>query len=285
MSTLDATIASLPGARLSLGALLKTLHWQGQLRPLVLDALAGRLVQEEARRAGLAVPADDLQAAADLFRRRHGLSTAADTHAWLLGRGLSVDDFEARLEESLLADRFKQHLTAPQVDEYFAAHRAEFELLRLGLVLVERDDLARELASQVRDEGRDLEDVARAHGLPVARHQTLRKDLPAPLAEALAPAKTGELVGPVGTAEGFALVVVEECRPAELDAATRQRLQDELFEAWVAGKLGEDTLDESIFGAAVGLRGQPADTPCFDSASIARCGVAKTPTGDEKAGP
>jgi parvulin-like peptidyl-prolyl isomerase len=46
------------------------------------------------------------------------------------------------------------------------------------------------------------------------------------------------LVGPVATPEGFALVVVEERRPAELDAATRQRIQDELFDAWLAGRAG-----------------------------------------------
>jgi hypothetical protein len=161
-----------------------------------------------------------------------------------------VDDFEAGLEESLLAAQFEQHLTGPRVEEYFSARRAGLEQLRIGLVLVGRDDQARELASQVRDEGRDLEDVAREHGLPVAHHQTLRKDLPAPLAEALAPAKPGELVGPVGTAEGFALVVVEERRPAALDRATRQRLQDDLFEGWLAGKLGEATLGGSILGAA-----------------------------------
>src|SRR5262249_32874150 len=82
LHTLDAPMASLPGVELSPGALLKILPWQGQLRPLVLEALADRLVQVEARRAGLSVAAADLQAAADLFRRRHGLSAAADSHAW-----------------------------------------------------------------------------------------------------------------------------------------------------------------------------------------------------------
>src|SRR5262249_26125510 len=177
MSILDATIASLPGARLSLGALLKKLHLQGQLRPLVLEALADRLVQEQARQAGLSVTAEELQAAADHFRRHHGLNTAADTHAWLLGRGLSADDLEAGLAESRLAARFKQHLTAPQVEGYFAAHREEFELLRLGQVLVGRDDLAGELASQVRDEGRDLQDLAREHGLAVTHRQLFRGEL------------------------------------------------------------------------------------------------------------
>ena len=55
MSTLDTPVASLPGVSLSLGQLLQTLHAQGRLRPLVVEALAGRLVQQEARQAGLSV--------------------------------------------------------------------------------------------------------------------------------------------------------------------------------------------------------------------------------------
>src|SRR5205085_80677 len=109
----------------------------------------------------------------------------------------------------------------------------DFERLRVAQVLVGRDDLARELASQVRDEGRGLEEVAREHGPEVVRHRLFRKDLSGPPAEPLASAGAGELVGPVATPEGFALVVVEERRPAELDAATRQRIQDELFDAWL----------------------------------------------------
>ena len=83
----------------------------------------------------------------------------------------------------------------------------------------------------------------------MVHHQTLRKQLNGSLAEALASAKTGELIGPVVTPEGLALVVVEERRPAELDAATRQGIQDELFDGWLAAKLGGATLDPSIFGA------------------------------------
>ena len=53
MTTLETPVASLPGVSLSLGQLLQTLHAQGRLRPLVVEALAGRLVQQEARHAGL----------------------------------------------------------------------------------------------------------------------------------------------------------------------------------------------------------------------------------------
>jgi hypothetical protein len=48
VSTLNTSVAALPGVSLSLGQLLQTLHAQGRLRPLVVEALAGRLVQQQA---------------------------------------------------------------------------------------------------------------------------------------------------------------------------------------------------------------------------------------------
>jgi hypothetical protein len=42
--------------------------------------------------------------------------------------------------------------------------------------------------------------------------------------------------------------VVEERRPAELDAATRQAIQDELFDAWLAGRMSQATFDLKMAG-------------------------------------
>jgi hypothetical protein len=239
MSSLDMVVAALPEAQLTLAGLLGWLHMQGRLGPLVREALAAQLVKDESRRAGLSVTVEELQSAAADFRRRQRLDNAADTRVWLAARGLSLADFESSLEHGLLAARLKQHLTGPQVDEYFSAHRAGLEQLRLSVVFASRDDLARELASQVRDEGRDLGAVARDHGLSVAQRRPRFADLSAPLAAALAAAAPGELVGPVETPQGLALVVVEERRPAELGPATRQRIQDTLFARWLSTRLAE----------------------------------------------
>jgi hypothetical protein len=147
MISLDTIVGALGEQRLTVGGLLEWLRAGGRLGPLVHEALAFQLVKEEARRAGLSVPVKEVQAAADALRRRQGLDTAADTQAWLAAQGLSLDDFEAHLEDGLLAARLKQHLTGPQVEEYFTAHRAGLEQLRLSVVFAGRDDLARELAS------------------------------------------------------------------------------------------------------------------------------------------
>jgi peptidylprolyl isomerase len=250
MITQDSILASLSNTQLSLGAFLKKLHTQGRLRPLVLEILIAQLVRQQAQQEGLTVSDEELQSVADLFRRLHGLHTAADTHTWLLARGLTVDGFEAGLEDSLLAAKLKQHLTAGQVDDYFSAHQSELERLRLAHLQMERDELARELASQVREDGIDLEDVARQHGLTVAHLQLFRKQLHGSLAETLNAAKAGELIGPLATPQGFALVVIQERQPAKLDPMIRQSIQNELFAFWLNNRIKEASFDLAVLGGA-----------------------------------
>jgi parvulin-like peptidyl-prolyl isomerase len=249
MSSLDTVLGSLPGAEVTLRTLLRRMHAGGLLEPLVREALAEQLIRQQAQAAGLTADAPALQAAADAFRRRHGLLSAADTHAWLRRQNLSLPDFEARLEQQLVAEKFRDHLTADAVEQAFAAHRAGFERLRLLQVVLPREDAARELLSQVRDDGRELAEAARDHGAAATRVEIFRGQLPSPLGEALAGAPARKVVGPVALPEGFALMLVEEVKPAELDAVTRERIREELFAAWLEARMKAAALDFSLLDA------------------------------------
>jgi parvulin-like peptidyl-prolyl isomerase len=187
---------------------------------------------------------EELQIASDDFRRRNRLLAAADTNAWLAAQRLSLDNFQARLERDVLAAKVPRHLTSAAVDRHFAAQQAGFDRVRLAQVVVGRADVAQELASQIREEGRELADVAREQGLQMVCVERFRKQLTGPLGTA----KPGQLIGPVGTRSGFLLVLVEECRPAELDSVTRQRIQRELSAAWLAGQLREAKIDLAPLG-------------------------------------
>jgi putative peptide maturation system protein len=239
----DIIIGSLPGTELSLSDFLRRLRIDGRLRSLVLTALAEQMVDDEARLAGLSVSPEELQRAADDFRRGHGLCTSADTHAWLAQRGMSAADLNERLAHELLAARLRHHLLAGKVEGHFAAHQGGYERLRLAQVCVGRDDLAHELASQVREDGRELGAVALEHRVPLKRGEWFRKDLASPLSDAVATATNGELIGPVATSEGFVLVLVEERQAAVLDNATRQYIETELFKAWVTERMREARIE------------------------------------------
>jgi len=156
---------------------------------------------------------------------------------------MSVNDFKASLELDLLAAKLRQHLTAARVEEHFTAHQAGYERLRLAQLCVGREDLANELAIQVREEGRDLDAVAGEYKVRLVRGESFRKDLTSPLAEALASARPGQLVGPVVGPREFALVLVEESQPPALDPATRQHIENELFTAWLAEQTREAKID------------------------------------------
>jgi hypothetical protein len=71
---------------------------------------------EQARVAGVSVSTEELQHAADAFRRSTGLNTAADTQAWLTQRGVAAEDFEGALEASLLAGTLRPQLSAVQAE-------------------------------------------------------------------------------------------------------------------------------------------------------------------------
>jgi parvulin-like peptidyl-prolyl isomerase len=243
MTDLQTIIASAGEVSLSLGDLLGSLHHRGRLRPLALDALTGQIMLDAAVKAGLSVSAAELQSTANGFRQRHGLSSAERTRDWLTQERLSVAEFESALERDLLLDKLKDHLFKDHISSHFDQHRAQYDRLRLRQLTVPREDLARELLSQIHDEGRDFAAVVQEHraatdgGSPAVAVLLRRQLLPA-VAAAL-PRTVGEVCGPVPTPHGFALVRVEQVEPAQLDAATMAVIRQELFEAWLRQQLDQ----------------------------------------------
>ncbi len=227
---------------------LRRLHQRNRLVPLLREAVVEQLLLDEAGRLGLAVGTQELQAAADAFRRRHGLNSAEQTNAWLARQRLSVLDLEDALGRDLLLDKLKDHLCRDRLAAHFAEHRDQYARARLRLIVVQREDLARELRSQLRDEGADFAELARAHSLHGSKSQggalgvVLRRQLPAKVAPAVFAAQPGKVVGPLATPHGFHLVLVEQLQPAELDGPTTTLLRQELFDAWLNDKLKDMSL-------------------------------------------
>jgi parvulin-like peptidyl-prolyl isomerase len=252
MMDLNLATCTVAGAPLLLRDVLRSLHRRGRLLPLLKEAAAEQVLLQHAAREGLAVSDAELQQAADRFRHRHGLTGAGQTHQWLTREGLTVQDFEAGLERDLLLAKVEGHLTEPQVADRFNAHRDRYARARLRHIVVASEGTARELLAQVADEGRDFGELARAHSLDDASRQAggslgtvPRSALPAAIAEAVFRARPGAVVGPVATGRGFALFLVEDLLPADLDEATAALIGRELFDAWLAEQLRDFRIDLS----------------------------------------
>ncbi len=234
---------ALGGVSLSLGDWLVSLRRQGRLQALLRTAAIEQLLVSGAEQAGLSVSAEQLQQAADAFRRRQGLASTEQFQAWLAGQGRSLLDFEASLERDLLIDQLKDHLTRERIPAHFAANQAGYACAGLRLILTPRQDQAREVLMQIREEGRDFAELAREQSLHSSRFQggwlglVRRRQLPPAMAEAVFAARQGDLVGPLAAVAGFHLFLVESIAPAELDAQTMALIRHELFDAWLADTL------------------------------------------------
>lgn len=211
-----------------------------------------RLVRREAvhalaRERGVSVSDDELQAAVDAYRRARGLHGAERTRRWLAAEGLTLVDLERACEGELLEARLRDRLPASAVEALFEEERARYERFRLRIARVEGEEKARELVRQL-EEGEPFEALAREHSvdrsapLGAALGWRERHELPEALAEAVAGAEPGALLGPLPAEGAYAILRVEERRPAELTPDLARRLRGRLLDRDLARVLGRQAV-------------------------------------------
>ena len=84
---------------------IRTLKLNGQFEGLVEQMVRDRLTARAARQAGLVLAPEQVQERADAFRRALGLHRAADTNHYLDALGISLDEFEAYITDSLYQEK------------------------------------------------------------------------------------------------------------------------------------------------------------------------------------
>lgn len=81
-----------------------------QFDDFLQEVIKRRLCVQAARESGLEVTDEELQEAADTFRRVRGLHSAPETENWLRNSQLTLEDLEEHLEENVLVYKWKQKL-------------------------------------------------------------------------------------------------------------------------------------------------------------------------------
>ena len=175
----------------------------------------------------------DLQAAAERFRRRHGLLTAEATRRWLAQLGMSVTRFEECLARAVQERKLKDRVTADRIQPYFERQRTAFDFITCFQVTTPDESTALAIVQGAR--GTDLTSAAReaasagrggVHALLLSQYA---RDLP----EAAAAAGVGTIVGPTPSHGRYSVVEVIARRAAELDDETHAAIGTELFQEWL----------------------------------------------------
>ncbi len=239
----DPPIAKLGDVSFFLRELAGWARQRGRLIPLLREAFVEVLLARLAGKIGLTISEEELQSAADNYRRRHSLLSAQDTDVWLRGQHLSAVDFERTLERELLIEKLRHHVTIDRIADHFAKHSDRYACVRLSVLVVASEGEGRELLHRLTDEGADFATLARTHSLIQSRRSggdigiVCRAALPRSIGEAIFLALPGEVVGPFLESDGYHLYRVEERFDAVLDASTSTLIREELFAEWGSEQL------------------------------------------------
>jgi putative peptide maturation system protein len=182
----------------------------------------GCLLSDELERDPVNLDGDDIQAAADAFRRAKGLTGAARTRAWLTDRGLTAEDFALLVTRQAEFAALRRRRTDADVDGWLDARGGELD--ELVLAWTDTDDVDPEQALRAGA----YEAVDRA--LRTGRRAGISRHAVADLGPAASAAEPGEVIALELEVPGVA-IVLDRCSPTDhrrQELAADRILRDQL---------------------------------------------------------
>lgn len=231
---------------------IRTLKLGGQFEGLVEQMVRDRLTARAARQMGLQVAPEQVQERADAFRRVLGLHRAADTNHYLDALGVSLDEFEAYITDTLYQETMMEQVCSEAaVQQYFTLNSPRFDSVEISHIVLDSEGAAREMMSVLQEEPETFAEMAREHSAGETRDQggrigrVLRGALKADIEARVFNAREGELLGPFTSPDGafHEIFRLDARHPAQLDADTAAEIRRLLREEWLMARAQEHVIE------------------------------------------
>jgi len=170
---------------------------------------------------------------------RAGAAARAREEGWLPDEGLEdhPDALLARIDAGYGVFR-ERIVTEAALAAQLTAHRLDWIRVDCSCVSLPTREAASEAALCVREDGMDLDDVARSADLDLDVLAGFLEDCEAPLRDRLLTARGGDLIGPIETQDEVLLVLVKaKILPSLEDSAVRFRAQKRVLDTALAREI------------------------------------------------
>jgi hypothetical protein len=191
-----------------------------------------------------AIPLDPAheQQLVEAWLQRQGAGSGAEREAWLQRQRLLPADLPALAGREVRLRHFREQRFAEEVEVQFLRRKPELDQAVYSLLRVRDRSLAEELHQRLRDDGANFATLAARYSEGRERHSRgLIGPLPLTAAHPeisgrLRVGQPGQLWPPFAAKQYWVLLRLEQQLPARLNEATRSRMMDELFEAWLQAR-------------------------------------------------
>lgn len=224
--------------------LLKQLKLSGKAPEIIENIIKRNIITEEAEKLGIKAEIEELQKAADQFRLLNNLHSASDTHQWLEKNLFSVEEFEEMISFGILSGKLATHLFADKIEPYFYQNQLDYTEAIIYEVILDDEDLAKELYYAIDEEEMSFWDMAHQYiqDEELKRKggylgKVKRRELKPEISAAVFAANPHQLLKPIITSQGVHLVLVEDIIQPELNDKKRYEILGDLFSEWLKNKI------------------------------------------------
>ncbi len=230
---------------------IRILKLTGQFESLVEQLVRDKLTVRAAKKRRIAIAPEEIQERADQFRRVQGLHRAADMNNYLNALGVSLDEFEAFVTDSLYQEKIMAEVCSDKaVEGYFKLNSPKFDSIEVSHIVVGSEGEAKEIMSILRDDPESFADMAREHSVADTREQggligkVLRGSLKTDIEAKVFNAGVGDLLGPfpAGDRSFFEIFTVNAKHPARLDEDVAAEVRRLLREEWLMARAQEHVI-------------------------------------------
>jgi parvulin-like peptidyl-prolyl isomerase len=231
---------------------IRTLKLTGQFEGLIEQLVRDKVTVRAAKKQGVAVSAEDIQERADQFRRVQGLHRATDMNHYLDTLGVSLDEFETFITESLYQEKMMAIVCSDKaVEGYFKMNSPRFDSIEVSHIVVEKEGMAKEMISHLRDDPDSFAEMAREHSVADTKEQggligkVLRGSLKSDVEAKVFNAAVGDVLGPFPSPDRsfFEIFAVNAKHPAKLDEDAATEVRRLLREEWLAARAQEHIIE------------------------------------------
>jgi len=226
-----------PATDVDIVAYLRRTHTLAEIAALAERDL---LILDLCDRLDISVSDEELQIAGDTFRVKNKLLGSTETLAWLQQQRITVEDWSQGIRVKLLAQKLKEHLFGDTVDAHYLNNRNDYKRVALSQILVRDLADALKITQALRTENASFCALALEYSQTKISKEKggfvgtlFVTELMPEIAQVIADAKEGEIVGPIQTKQGYHILKIEKWFAAELSELVRENILDILLQGWL----------------------------------------------------
>ncbi len=247
-----AAIVRIDNEEIGIEDFVRTLKLTGQFESLIEQMVREKLTVLSAKKLGIPLSPEEIQERADQFRRVQGLHRAADMNNYLNALGVSLDEFEAFITDSLYQEKMMAQVCSDKaIEAYFKLNSPKFDSIEVSHMVLDAEGKAKEMMSVLADDPDSFEEMAREHSIADTRERggligkVLRGSLKTDIEAKVFNAEAGDLLGPFPSADRsfFEIFRVNAKHPATLDDETVSEVKRLLREEWLMQRAQEHVIE------------------------------------------